>query len=143
MTPNPYNPPAYNQTPAMSGPVRSAFVMAAIGAWAAALYWAAIFALIGLGAVVGTGSMVNMILPLILIVLYALRGFQALKGDARALIRLLWLHGIGGLVAASQVASSSGIASTLQGIKVVIHIVGGVATLFAFRSVRAAARGQS
>ena len=71
---NPYQPPA--GADAMVAAERGKFVLAAIGAFLAAGYWALVTALTGLGAMMGTGSPANLVLPVVLIGLYAVRGYQ-------------------------------------------------------------------
>ena len=132
MSPNPYEPPtAFGPERA----TRTLFVLAAVGAWAASAYWAALTLMIGLGVATSSASPLQIVLPLVLIGLYAVRGFQVLKGQAAATTRLLWLHGVGGVIALTQVYSGTGILVVLQGIKVAIHVFGGVATYLARRAL--------
>jgi hypothetical protein len=144
---NPYTPPAPPPPgPAYPGatPVnRTPFILAAVGAGLASAYWAALTLLIGLGAALGSGSTAQIIVPCILVVLYALRGWQIFKGDANAARRILWLHGVGGVVAIMQMASGSGILVALQSVKVIIHIFGGVTAYLAQRSVFGAPRARA
>jgi hypothetical protein len=138
MTPNPYQPPnPYRGAPPVAVVNRTPFVLAGIGAWLASLYWAALALLNSLFAAVGAGSGVTVVMPLILIVLYAVRGFQVLQGDPAAARRLLWLHAIGALAALLLAFSSSGFYAGLQSVKVLIGIFGAVT---AFRAQRAVAQ---
>jgi hypothetical protein len=142
MTPNPYQPPnPYGGAPPGASPGagvavvnRTPFVLAAVGAWLASLYWAALALLRGLFAAVGSTSGALVIMPIILIVLYALRGFQVLKGDLAAARRLLWLHGFGALAALLLASQSSGFYAGLQSVKVLIGIFGGVTAFLAQRA---------
>ena len=135
MTPNPYEPPqASGSAATVAAARRGPFVLAAVGAFLAGGYWALITLLLVAGVAAGSVSGAQIILPVILIGLYIQRGTQLLRGDARAASRILWLHGVGGVVAIMQMQSSSGLFVTLQGLKVVIHVFGGVTALLALRS---------
>ena len=146
MTPNPYDPPQSHKQPAATLAVtgaagdRKLFVLAAIGAGLASLYWAALTLLIGLGVAVGTGSPIQIILPCVLIALYATRGYQLFQGDPAAARRILWLHGIGGAAAFLQMVSVGGFWGALQGVKIVIHIFGGVTAYLALRAYTSSQR---
>lgn len=124
---NPYGatPPPVNRTP---------FVLAAVGAFLASAYWAGLTLLITFGVATGAVSGFQIILPCVLIALYALRGYQLWKGDPAAATRVLWLHGIGGVMAVLQIASGGTILMVLQGIKLLIHIFGGVTAFMAQRA---------
>ncbi len=133
MNPNPYQAP---QAPGPQGPYaspqagppadRTMFVLAAVGAGLASAYWAGLTLLIGLGAAFGSISAFQVILPVVLIVLYAVRGVQIFKGDRAAARRILWLHGFGAISAVLQIASGGTLFVVLQGIKILIHIFGGI-----------------
>ena len=84
------------------------------------MYWAGLTLLIALGVATGSVSAVQILLPCVLIVLYAVRGFQILKGDPVAAKRILWLHGIGGVMAIIQMASGNPLLILLQSIKMAI-----------------------
>jgi hypothetical protein len=145
MTPNPYQPPnPYAGAPPGASPGvavvnRTPFVLAGVGAWLASLYWAALALLRGLFAAAGAGSGALVVMPLILIVLYAVRGFQVMQGDVAAARRLLWLHGFGAMAALLLALSSSGFYAGLQSVKVLIGIFGAVT---AFRAQRAVAQSR-
>ena len=81
----------------------------------------------------GAGSATTLFLPCILIGLYAVRGYQLYRGDRRAASRILWLHGVGAVVAIFQ--AMSGILVVMQVIKVAIHVFGGVTALLALRAL--------
>ncbi|MGD0527698.1 MAG: hypothetical protein ABSE49_21375 [Polyangiaceae bacterium] len=138
--PNPYPPPAPYQASPYGVPVanRTPFVLAAAGAWLASAYWAVMTGLLGLGAMLGSGSVAQIILPVVLIGLYAMRGFQIFKGDPNAARRILWLHGIGAVAALIQAlgsfATGSALVAGLQGMKVVINVFGGITAYYAYRS---------
>src|SRR5262245_5748909 len=99
MNQNPYQPPgSYPASPyAAAGYPRAVppsgnrtmFVLAAVGAWLASAYWAALTLLIGLSVALGSGSLTSIFLPCILIGLYAVRGFQIIKGDSQAATRIV------------------------------------------------------
>lgn len=152
MSPNPYQPPAPYQAPAYPGAVAGAtlsktpFILAAVGAWLAAGYWGLMTALLALGAFLGTTSGAQVILPCVLIALYAFRGFQLLKGDPAAARRILWLHGVGALVAMLQAGGSvmtgAIVLAGLQALKVVINVFGGITAYLAMRAYQdAVSRG--
>ncbi len=133
---NPYESPAPGGAPppGQDQGRRTAFVLAAIGAGLASLYWAAHTLLVGVAIAAGGVSGAQLILPCVLIGLYALRAFQIWKGDAAAARGVLWLHGIGGVMALLQMFSGSSFLIVLHGIKVAIHVFGGITALRASRS---------
>jgi len=139
MNQNPYEPPrdlappGYAQA-AVAPALRVPFVLAAIGAWAASAYWGGMTMLIGLGTATGRVSPIQGVLPCVLIVLYALRGWQIFKGDPAAAKRIIFLHVIGGAVAAMQIASGTALLVVLSSIKVAIHVFGGVTAFMAQRA---------
>ncbi len=133
MSPNPYEPPSFytSQKDGYSPPARPArtlFVLAGIGALGASLYWAALTLLLGMNDDV---SPIRMILPIVLIGLYAMRGFQSFKGNPTALDSLLWLHGIGALMAVMNLGSE---VAVLYGIKLAIHVFGAITAFLAQRA---------
>lgn len=135
---NPYEPPraaVVEETRERAGS-RTTLLLAALGAWAASLYWAALTALIAFGAAMGSVSPTQVILPVVLIGLYAVRGFQIMKGQQRAIRSLMWLHGVGGVFACFQVVTSSGFFVALQAVKVLIHLFGIVTVLMARKHVQ-------
>ncbi len=139
MSPNPYQPPAPapidpRSAAAQSPGDRSLFILAGVGALLASAYWAALTLLIGVASAVGNVSPTQVLLPIVLIVLYALRGFQLVKGNPAAAKRILWLHGIGGIVAVLQIMSGGTLVMVLNVIKVAIHLFGGVTAFLALRS---------
>lgn len=119
-----------------SPPNRTPFLLAAIGSAVASLYWAGLTALIAFGAAFGSVSAAQVILPCVLIGLYAWRAIQIFKGDPDAARRVLWLHGLGGATAILQIATGGTFMLVLQGIKLVIHIFGGVTAYQASRAPR-------
>jgi hypothetical protein len=108
--------------------------LAGSGACLASVYWAALTLLLGFGVAKGSVSGTRIVFPLILIVLYALRGVQIFKGDVAAARRVLWLHAVGGVFAVVQMASGNIFLMVLQGIKVATHIFGGATAYLAYRS---------
>jgi hypothetical protein len=98
--------------------------------------------LLGVGAAFGSTSPAQFVLPCVLIVLYAVRGFQLLKGDPNAARRILWLHGIGGIAAIVYMASGGGLIVVLQAAKLVIHVFGGATAYLALRSIGATFSGR-
>ena len=149
--PNPYAPPtppspyaqgaygpAYGQ-PNPAAPSRTMFILAGVGALATSAYWAVLALFIGIGAASGSASGLTVIMPIVLIALYAYRGVQLFKGDPSAASRLLWLHGVGGVMAVLNLMSPNGIVVVLYGLKVLLHIFGGVTALLALQSYRKSA----
>jgi hypothetical protein len=139
---NPYQPPGYPQSALGTAAVvnRTPFLLAAAGAGLASAYWAMLTLLIALGVATGSVSGTQMVLPFVLIILYAARGYQLYKGDPLAAKRILWLHGVGGVVAIVQMLTGGGLLMVLQGIKVLIHIFGGIT---AYMAQRAYAEGRT
>ena len=139
MNQNPYEPPhvpaGYVPYPNSAKATRTPFILAAVGAWAASAYWALYTLLVGIGVAMGSGSPIAALAPIVLIVLYAMRGFQLIKGDPAAIQRILWLHAVGGAMAIFQmIGQDSTLVVALNGIKVAIHIFGGAAAIYAKRS---------
>jgi hypothetical protein len=114
---------------------RTPLVLACIGAWLASAYWVALTLLIVLGVTAGSLAAAQLILPCILIVLYALRGFRMLKGDPAAATSLLWLHAIGGIMAILQLSSPLRSVVVLYSIKIAIHVFGGATAFLAKRAL--------
>jgi hypothetical protein len=144
MNQNPYEPPGQvappGYLPGAEGTAtmnRGPFILAAIGAILASVYWAGLTLLIGFGVAFGSTSMAQIILPCVLIVLYAVRGYQLFMGDPLAARRILWLHGAGGVAAIVQMATGTPLLVVLQGIKLLIHVFGGVTAYMAQRSFAA------
>jgi hypothetical protein len=143
MTPNPYQPPnPYAGAPAGASPGagvavvnRTPLVLAAIGAWLASLYWAATALLRALDAAMGGVSGVSAVLPVLLVVFYAMRGLQVFRGDPAAARRLLWLHVVGAVAALVQTLSASGLWAGLSGVKVLINLFGAVTAFLAQRAI--------
>lgn len=143
MTVNPYQPPT--QDPIATHPPgvvpRGTFVLASVGAWAAALYWAAFTLLVGLAVSAGAVSAAQLLLPCVLIGFYSVRGLQIFKGDVSAARKVTWLHVVGGAVAVFQAATTPlALLVALNVVKAAVHVFG-VAT--AWRVVRAAAAASS
>ena len=149
MNPNPYEPPRSYEAPgiavgypqgypasAVTAPgSRTLFILAAVGAWFASVYWAVFTGLAAVGASMGSGSFISVILPCYLIVMYAVRGFQIIKGDPAAAQRIISLHVIGAVFAVVNVVTgASAILMVLQSFKVLIHIFGGTTAYLARRS---------
>jgi hypothetical protein len=121
-----------------TAPSRTPFILAALGAGLASVYWAGLTLLIASSVASGSLSPTQVILPLVLVALYALRGFQLFKGDPAAARRILWLHGLGGVMALIAAFSGTGVIVALQGVKLVIHAFGGATALWALRASAAA-----
>lgn len=126
---NPYQPPGAD----VPVPRTTATTLAALGAWAASGYWALLTGLIGLGALVGTVSAMQLILPVVLIGLYAVRGWQLFRGDTRVARNLLLLHVVGGLVSLLEIASGAAVVQVLYGGKLLVHGFGAVTAWLATR----------
>ncbi len=130
MNDNPYRRPAVDGHAPDRGTL---FLLAGIGSALASLYWGALTLLIFVGVAAGSVSGMQLILPIVLIGLYAVRAFQIFKGDANAAQKVLWLHGVGGAMAVFQMLSGGPMLIVLQGIKVVLHLFGGVTAYLAQR----------
>jgi hypothetical protein len=146
VSPNPYQPPSgpdpYASPSRDDSSSRVLFTLAGVGALFASGYWALMTGLTGLNAAFGSGSATALILPVYLIVVYAMRGFRLFKGDARAAQRILWLHGVGAVFAVLQITQGrSTIVMALQAFKVLIHVFGGVTAYLALRSVSGGMQG--
>lgn len=138
MNQNPYQAPGLYAPPttalAAAAPSRTLFILAGVGAFLASAYWALMTLLLVAGMAVGTVSGATLIFPVILIVLYALRGLQILKGDVAATRRILWLHGVGAIAAMVQMASGNVILIGMNVIKICVHLFGGTMAYLAHRS---------
>lgn len=124
---SPYQPPG--PSPDALPASRTPFILAGIGGFAAAGYWALLTLILGFAVYSGAGgvSTTSVVMPVVLIALYAYRGVLVMRGDPRSAKSLLWLHAVGGLFAAFSLATSIGMfAAFLQGLKVAIHIFGGI-----------------
>ncbi|GAC1351919.1 MAG: hypothetical protein NVS3B20_05180 [Polyangiales bacterium] len=139
MTPNPYEPHAYAKasyppSDLQPPPNRTPFALAALGAFLASAYWAALALLSGVGGGASSSSGLRSLLPIVLVVLYAVRGVQLLKGDPIAAKRILFLHAVGGASAIFQIMSGNPVSFALQAIKVAIHIFGSATAYLALRA---------
>jgi hypothetical protein len=147
MTPNPYQPPsAYGGPPPGASPGvgavvvnRTPFVLAGIGAGLASVYWAASALLRAIDSAAGGVSGMSVVLPILLVVLYAMRGVQVFRGDPSAAQRLLWLHVVGAVAALLQTLAASGFYAGMAGVKVIINIFGAVTAFLATRAIAQAA----
>ncbi len=115
-------------------PNRTPFILAGVAAALASLYWAGLTLLILSSVAGGAVSPTQVILPLVLIALYAWRGVQLFKGDPAAARKILWLHGLGGIMALIGAFSQTGLIVVLQGVKVAIHAFGVATALWAIRT---------
>jgi hypothetical protein len=115
---------------------RTPMIVAAVGAWLASAYWALLAALTFLAAIAGELNGFRALLPLVLIVLYAVRGFGAFRGDPRSLNSLTWLHGIGAVATLINSRDLSGLALGLNAVKIAINLFGAVAAFMAMRSLK-------
>lgn len=134
---NPYEPPS--AIAARARPRALSVTLAAFAGFAASAYWAALTLLLAFAAANGSISGAQVILPIVLIVLYGLRGWQLWQGDRAAATRLLWLHAIGGLMAIVQMGSGGQLILVMQGVKLAIHVGGVATTLSAQRALAEAA----
>ncbi len=121
---NPYQAPSQDPAREPDGRMRGRFMQAAIAAWLAAGFWAVMTGLIALGVAYGGAAETALILPAVLIGFYAFRGFQVWKGEVAAATALLWLHGVGGAIALFQMSDADTLVTTLNVIKLVIHVIG-------------------
>lgn len=128
---NPYESPTGGlPEPPSDASRKTTFTLAAIGSGLAALYWAGLTVVIGLAsAATDKVSPVQMILPCVLIGLYALRAFQIWKGDPNAARRVMWLHAVGGAMAVFNMVSGTPILIVLNIVKIAIHVFGGIFAL--------------
>lgn len=105
--------------------------LAAVGAFAAAAYWALLTLLIGI-----TGqSPLQMLIPFLLIALYAYRGYQLVKGNVVAAQGLIWLHGIGAVMTIIQLSGGTALPILLY-VKIAIHAFGLVTALIVVSKAR-------
>jgi hypothetical protein len=121
---------------------RTPFVLAASVAVLTSLYWAALAFLVGVASSLGDTSPAQLILPIILIGLYAFRGFQVFQGDPTAARSLLWLHGIGGVIGVMRMFGRDPITLVLYGIKVVLHVAGAGTAYWALQHATAPTSGE-
>jgi len=121
-----------------AAPNRTPFILAGIGALLASVYWAGLTLLILSSVAGGAVSPTQVILPVVLIALYGWRGVQLFKGDPAAARRILWLHGLGVIMALIGAASGSGLIVVLQGVKLAIHVFGLATAWWAIRTSDAA-----
>lgn len=131
---NPYEAPQASVATQEQGSRRTLYMLAAIGAFLASVYWAGLTLLLALGVASGSVSGMQVILPVVLIVLYAFRGVQLWKGEPAAAQRILALHVVGGILAIVQMAGGNEIVMILHGIKLAIHLFGGVTAHLARRA---------
>jgi hypothetical protein len=138
MNQNPYQSPGAYAPPvsaiASGAPSRMLFILAGVGAFLASAYWALMTLLLVAGMAAGTVSGTTLVFPVILIVLYAVRGFQILKGDIAATKRIVWLHGVGAVAAVVQMMSGNVIVIGMNVVKVCVHVFGGTMAWLAHRS---------
>jgi hypothetical protein len=114
-------------TPESQDPDRTLCTLAAVGAALASTYWGALVALMLLGMFGGYAiSPLQVALPILLIVLYAMRAVRVYRGDRSAARRLAWLHLIGGVFGLIYLTNYGSVIATLYGIKVAIHVLGGI-----------------
>ena len=131
MIPDPYKPPvpADIGEPTFS---RRPFVLAAVASGLTSAYWSVLTLLILIGAGSADLSPVQVVLPLILIFLYAQRAMRVFNGDRSAANRLIGLHLIGGLMTVMRLAAGGFI--VLYVIKLVIHIFGALTAYWASKT---------
>ena len=138
MNQNPYQAPAMvvpGPGVAADAPNRLLFILAGVGALLACAYWAGMTLLLGASMYLGSGSAANLLFPVILIVLYGVRGFQIIKGDVAATKRITWLHVVGGIAAVVQMLTGNVLVIALNAVKVCIHLFGATTAVLATRSV--------
>ena len=115
---------------------RTPMIVAAVASWLASAYWALLTVLTFLASITGEISGIRALLPLVLIVLYAVRGFGAFRGDPRSLTSLTWLHGIGAVATLINSRSLSGLSLGLNAVKIAINLLGAVTAYMAMRSLQ-------
>jgi hypothetical protein len=136
-SPNPYQPPRAADAPQGEPGARqnrTLFVLAAIGAGMASLYWAGLTALLGFGTAFGSTPGSKVIVPGVLVIFYAVRAYQIFQGNISAAKRILWLHGVGGMLAVFQMMSGNAVVIGLNAVKIAIHLFGAVTAYFAAQS---------
>lgn len=121
---NPYEAPAQEPGAPQDPQMRGRLLQAAIVAWLASAYWALMTALISMGVAFGSASGSALLFPVVLIGLYAYRGYQVFKGDQAAATGLLVLHGVGGAVSIFQLFTGDPVVTALTAVKVAIHVAG-------------------
>jgi hypothetical protein len=107
---------------------RGLVVWTTVGAALASAYWGGLTALLAGGAIHGYAvDSTQLVFPILLTVLYAVRGFKVYNGDHASARSLTWLHAIGALVAFWQIGvTHDATIVALYGAKVAIHLVGGI-----------------
>jgi hypothetical protein len=131
VSPNPYQPPGASDRREPGQPNRTPFVLAAVGAGLASLYWAAMVVLVlSMGDAAGPQAFI----PIVLVGLYGYRGYQIFTGDKQAAQRILWLHGIGAVMAFIQMMSGASGLAVFQGVKVAINVFGAITAYLATRA---------
>jgi hypothetical protein len=130
-SPNPYQPPGAPDQRQPGQPNRAPFVLAAVGAALASLYWAAMVVLV---LSMGASADAQTFIPVVLVGFYAYRGYQIFGGDKQAAQRILWLHGIGALMAFMQIMSGASGLAVFQGVKIAINIFGAITAYLATRA---------
>ena len=79
----------------------------------------------------------QLVMPIVLVALYAMRAYRVYTGDLRSARNLAWLHALGAIVAVVNIVQfNTPIITVLYGIKVVVHVVGGVPAFLLSRSAR-------
>jgi hypothetical protein len=127
-SPNPYQPPGAPDQREPGQPNRTPFVLAAVGAGLASVYWAAMVVLVlSMGAAADPQTFV----PIVLVGFYGYRGYQIFGGDKQAAQRILWLHGIGVLMAFMQMMSGESGLAVFQGVKIAINVFGAITAYLA------------
>ena len=115
--------------PTGAAPSRAPYVLAGISAFMAAGYWGFLALLTGLSVFAGASSGALSIMPVLLVVLYVVRGLRVLKGDLRSTKSLLWLHGLGMVFAGIAIfGGESLLVAGLHAIKIAIHVFGLIVT---------------
>lgn len=134
---NPYEPPGGGYTPAQTTTFnRRPFVLAAIGAWLAALYWLGMTLLLGAAVASGGLGPAQLILPFVLIGLYAHRGWRLYNADPRMIRSILMLHGLGIFASIMQItAAKNEVVTIMNGVKIAIHVFGMITAFLAKRAL--------
>ena len=122
--PNPYAPPGNDVALDARARTKTLFFFAGGAAWLAAVWWAVVAAVTLFAVSAGNITPLFLVLPLFLVVAYAVRGAQIMKGDVRAAQRILLLHAVGAVAAILQLSSRRDIVVILNGVKVAIHLLG-------------------
>jgi hypothetical protein len=122
---------------ALPAALRSRLTWAAVASGAASIYWALLTLLTARVVASKELSATQLVFPVILVGLYAFRAIQTYRGNAQAVVSLLYLNGLGAIISLYNMRGATQVVIVLQGVKVLIHIFG---LITAWRARQAFAR---